>query len=69
MSSLQMNKTQIILIVGFISIVVVLYLGFDNLAKNQPKSDFEVCMEKVKDFTWDDGNDEAKRVLMCRGHG
>lgn len=62
-----MNKTQIILIVGFIFIGVVLYLGFDNLAKNQSKSDFEACMEKVKEINLDKYNNDLIRVLICNG--
>ena len=62
-----MNKTQIILIVGFISIVVVLYLGFDNLAKNQPKSDLEACMEKMKEINLDKYDNDLMRVLICNG--
>lgn len=64
-----MNKTQIILIVGFISIGVVLYLGLDNLAKNQPKSDFEACMEKVTEINLDKYNNDLVRVYICNGIG
>ena len=62
-----MNKTQIILIVGFISIGVVLYLGLDNLAKNQPKSEFEACMEKAKEINFDKYNNDLVRLFICNG--
>ena len=62
-----MNNTQIILIVGFISIGVVLYLGLDNLAKNQPKSEFEACMEKTKEINFDKYNNDLMRILICNG--
>ena len=62
-----MNTTQIILIVGFISIGVVLYVGLDNLAKNQPKSDFEACMDALDGKTWKDYDDNFAKTMLCRG--
>ncbi len=66
-----MNTTQIILIVGFISVGVVLYVGLDNLAKNQPKSDFEACMDSLdgqKFKGYDDNQANLAKAMLCRGH-
>lgn len=62
-----MNNTQIILVIGFISIGAVLYLGLDNLAKNQPKSDFEACMDSLDGTTWKKYDDNLAKAMVCRG--
>jgi len=62
-----MNNTQIILVIGFISIGAVLYLGLDNLAKNQPKSDFQACIDSLDGQSFNTNNERMAKTLICAG--
>ena len=61
------NKTQIILVIGFLFIGLVIWLGFDNLAQDQPKSNFEACMESLDGATWKEYDDKVAKIMVCRG--
>jgi len=38
----------VIVTIGFIALALILFYGLDNIANNQPKSEFESCMEALK---------------------
>ena len=62
------NKTQIILVIGFLFIGLVIWLGFDNLAKKQPKSDFEACIESLDEVSWGTPmKDQVAKAAICTG--
>ena len=62
------NKTQIILVIGFLFIGLVIWLGFDNLAKNQPKSDFVACIESLDEVSLGSSvKDKVAKAAICTG--
>ena len=62
-----MNRTETILIIGFIAIGIILWQGLDKISKNQAASDFEVCLDSLDGQTWNEYNDQVAKTMLCAG--
>ncbi|MDB2432114.1 hypothetical protein N9W88_03610 [Alphaproteobacteria bacterium] len=65
-----MKSTDAILIVGFLFLGIVAWFGFQSVAQNSPKTEFEACMEEFNKIN-DNPRTEGKLAAMqvCAGGG
>ena len=63
-----MKRTDAILIVGFLFLGIVTWFGFQSVAKNSPKTEFEACMEQFAKFNDNpDGVAKINALITCSG--
>ena len=65
-----MKSTDAILIVGFLFLGIVVWFGFQSVAQNSPKTDFEACMEEFAKIN-ENPTQEARgaSIMLCAGGG
>ncbi|MDB2431990.1 hypothetical protein N9Y15_02465 [Alphaproteobacteria bacterium] len=63
-----MRSTDAILIVGFLFLGIIAWFGFQSIAQNSPKTDFEACMEEFSRINESPDNRARLAALaICSG--
>lgn len=63
-----MKSTDAILIVGFLFLGIVAWFGFQSVAQNSPKTDFEACIEEFARINQNPTQEARSAAMMiCSG--